>query len=228
MPQSAKVGVGVSFLSTLSLRRATPAAGALSRPRAQFLSTLSLRRATSGGVALGHLLEISIHALLAESDTEPYTPSVKGARISIHALLAESDNARCWARQHPSRFLSTLSLRRATAAGPGEFRQNGISIHALLAESDGACIVAGPVLYYLYLRSPCGERRRLRQRHPQLLAISIHALLAESDPAGWRASLPLVYFYPRSPCGERLDASAAAAGAPVFLSTLSLRRATGR
>ena len=59
---------------------------------------------------------ISIHALLAESDARLH-PGNKGIIISIHALLAESD------RQNPGkhyvafRFLSTLSLRRATPRG---------------------------------------------------------------------------------------------------------------
>ena len=57
-----------------------------------FLSTLSLRRATDDlGARLADYC-ISIHALLAESDT-----SVK---ICIY---------------HTTKFLSTLSLRRATA-----------------------------------------------------------------------------------------------------------------
>ena len=78
------------FLSTLSLRRATLGAGSVSGissnfyPRspcgerlfstflpireALFLSTLSLRRATYGALKHVHQTEISIHALLAESD----------------------------------------------------------------------------------------------------------------------------------------------------------------
>ena len=56
--------------------------------------------------------------------------------------------------------------------------------------------------------------------------ISIHALLAESD---WAKSTPEEakrYFYPRSPCGERLKLLLRLMRAPLFLSTLSLRRAT--
>ena len=64
-----------------------------------------------------------------------------------------------------------------------ECRERIISIHALLAESDGIC----------------GQGRAV------LCGISIHALLAESDagPAGPGTSGP--DFYPRSPCGERPD-----------------------
>ena len=60
------------------------------------------------------LIDISIHALLAESDAEYLQYLSVSAGISIHALLAESD------RQ---------SVRRSHPAAQ-------ISIHALLAESD--------------------------------------------------------------------------------------------
>ena len=56
--------------------------------------------------------------------------------ISIHALLAESDGGSgvgSWPRKI---FLSTLSLRRATVTVLGIQHRTGISIHALLAESD--------------------------------------------------------------------------------------------
>ena len=56
--------------------------------------------------------------------------------------------------------------------------------------------------------------------------ISIHALLAESDPPSATLSNGKVYFYPRSPCGERLIQAMAHLTALLFLSTLSLRRAT--
>ena len=125
------------FLSTLSLRRATFGLGTPSI-LPQFLSTLSLRRATCPcqrrACRLSHFYPrspcgerrilvfcgpqgsgISIHALLAESD-----PEESGQRhspgISIHALLAESDLGNVEAELHMSKFLSTLSLRRATLA----------------------------------------------------------------------------------------------------------------
>ena len=146
------------FLSTLSLRRATYSAPALSmcagyfyprspcgeRPRcriaawgaAAFLSTLSLRRATSAhrlqaapvhnfyprspcgerlyrAVLQDRARRISIHALLAESDSCSAKVSFT-ILISIHALLAESDWNNPQVTMHTWRFLSTLSLRRAT------------------------------------------------------------------------------------------------------------------
>ena len=78
------------FLSTLSLRRATHGTNSGTNSTL-FLSTLSLRRATFIVVALRHIHSvISIHALLAESDSRHQEQNgVLG--ISIHALLAESD-----------------------------------------------------------------------------------------------------------------------------------------
>ena len=56
------------FLSTLSLRRAT-ICGRSATTCARFLSTLSLRRATDVGYRNAMRDVISIHALLAESDS---------------------------------------------------------------------------------------------------------------------------------------------------------------
>ena len=57
-----------SFLSTLSLRRATIDTSKDIIKTATFLSTLSLRRATFCGCFGRYQSLISIHALLAESD----------------------------------------------------------------------------------------------------------------------------------------------------------------
>ena len=78
--------------------------------------------------------------------------------ISIHALLAESDYDTSSLMLCQAKFLSTLSLRRATPMDVPQYQILDISIHALLAESDVRCF------------SPAGCWR-----------ISIHALLAESD-----------------------------------------------
>ena len=151
------IGSRSQFLSTLSLRRATFNA-CHAKPIHAFLSTLSLRRATRGG-GLYYLTprSISIHALLAESDSKHKKSPCK-TLISIHALLAESDSVffiifnACHAflstlslrrATHFSifdfldlSFLSTLSLRRATPANWFDLWGWAISIHALLAESD--------------------------------------------------------------------------------------------
>ena len=126
-----------------------------------------------------------------------------------------------------AKFLSTLSLRRATKACRTWTYERLISIHALLAESDGASSKYMSYGWDFYPRSPCGERRS-----------------AADLPR------PVQDFYPRSPCGERqvlrygvLTASlisihallaesdsshcTISSSSVLFLSTLSLRRATG-
>ena len=58
--------------------------------------------------------------------------------------------------------------------------------------------------------------------------ISIHALLAESDVKIGVDLANRIHFYPRSPCGERHKLiSMLNSPHSQFLSTLSLRRATG-
>ena len=123
--------------------------------------------------------------------------------ISIHALLAESDSVVSSAGTTGKSFLSTLSLRRATSRIENEGPSFCISIHALLAESDFCLLICVSWMVHFYPRSPCGERhiRSIRKGTtgnfyprspcgerlwPGLLArpffiISIHALLAESD-----------------------------------------------
>ena len=82
-------------------------------PGPSFLSTLSLRRATSTISATFKRDFISIHALLAESDFSGDHGHINGD-ISIHALLAESDSQCRTFANGMYGFLSTLSLRRAT------------------------------------------------------------------------------------------------------------------
>ena len=59
-----------------------------------------------------------------------------------------------------------------------------------------------------------------------VVKISIHALLAESDTSPRSRLRQLCNFYPRSPCGERLGGAREEFAERIFLSTLSLRRAT--
>ena len=56
--------------------------------------------------------------------------------------------------------------------------------------------------------------------------ISIHALLAESDANRAELNIRQIHFYPRSPCGERQFSYFLHIHRLLFLSTLSLRRAT--
>ena len=193
------------FLSTLSLRRATRRSASRTPTQANFyprspcgerrsktLSRQSPNRNFYPRSPCGErprqtslLLQgsaISIHALLAESDTDDRMMWLWLA-ISIHALLAESD---------PHNFEASRGI-------------TPISIHALLAESDRLlCLGYRYCHKYFYPRSPCGERLYK---------------LCELDRNNRN-------FYPRSPCGERLINNVIDGINKIFLSTLSLRRAT--
>ena len=81
----------------------------------------------------------------------------------------------------PPRFLSTLSLRRATHGFGHQAAVLAISIHALLAESDVLLFQLFCAFFDFYPRSPCGERPILGIPNQVGTWISIHALLAESD-----------------------------------------------
>ena len=190
---------------------------------------------------------ISIHALLAESDDEN-NPVFAVTSISIHALLAESDFARfgrlqiiynfyprspCGERHDTSslmvcqaKFLSTLSLRRATRR-PGLFFQYFcISIHALLAESDIDTSKDVIKTTNFYPRSPCGERLLQYWAFSTKLAFLSTLSLRRATYPLRQLQFALRYFYPRSPCGERLSSMLYDTTSLIFLSTLSLRRAT--
>ena len=67
---------------------------------------------------LSRVTVISIHALLAESDSKEVNNGRFRQNISIHALLAESDRQQIADEIATREFLSTLSLRRATVDGP--------------------------------------------------------------------------------------------------------------
>ena len=249
MRQTCQRDEKLTFLSTLSLRRATRTGQFVSIPANYFyprspcgerlklllqlmrvllfLSTLSLRRATLRVLDGSKSSIISIHALLAESDTVLGIQHKVGEFISIHALLAESDPQN-WQKPHgQKKFLSTLSLRRATYQRKHTIHLPQISIHALLAESDAVppapqgersiflstlslrratnTSIAGRITSNdFYPRSPCGERPLKLAQTSLIENISIHALLAESDrQPSLRTKRRSRYFYPRSPCGER-------------------------
>ena len=148
---------------------------------------------------------ISIHALLAESDRQSGALPQPPPHISIHALLAESDLLLCLFL----RFLNRISIHallaesdrhRAAPTRPGWAFLSTLSLRRATTRGQGAPLG----IPYFYPRSPCGERRFVRCRFWVLSNISIHALLAESD------AVPLESYFLHS----------------LFLSTLSLRRAT--
>ena len=125
---------GPIFLSTLSLRRATPTQQRKTKTN-EFLSTLSLRRATE------------FRELLHPSCTNFYPRSPCGERLSMGLdgrfklyFYPRSPCGERLARVNSMltliQFLSTLSLRRATGQNLVNCIRGVISIHALLAESD--------------------------------------------------------------------------------------------
>ena len=193
--------------------------------------------------------------------------------ISIHALLAESDPFTTSMSTRLVGFLSTLSLRRATYAPlTSELHCLFLSTLSLRRATHPGQPVRGMPSHF-YPRSPCGERRSVASVAFASVLISIHTLLAESDAEvstmqglnvisihallaesdSWylvgvcllfvflstlslrRATHPqqlqfhfAQHFYPRSPCGERPKVTAKSIKVSRFLSTLSLRRATTR
>ena len=146
-----------------------------------FLSTLSLRRATNTTRQDTQTYRISIHTLLAESDTKHSTNTKNRKHFYPHSPCGERHSLVAITPSNFS-FLSTLSLRRATTVlliqpirkpdfyphSPcGERRvtvlgvqhRTGISIHTLLAESDGFGFTWLAARSNFYPHSPCGERR---------------------------------------------------------------------
>ena len=259
------------FLSTLSLRRATDTS-ALMKCQVKFLSTLSLRRATFKPPVKTHRQKHFYPRSPCGERLRVLDGSKSSIEISIHALLAESDDfsGTAWVQEFP--FLSTLSLRRATA-----LRQLQSALRRNFYPRSPCGERPRPIpavtrVANFYPRSPCGERQPEKSEslttyfisihallaesdhnvHPDTRrhdAISIHALLAESDGIGlvfmwwgvrFLSTLSLrratcnkkIYhllptnFYPRSPCGERHIIYTGAKTINRFLSTLSLRRAT--
>ena len=127
-------------------------------PPLTFLSTLSLRRATVGASQGVNIEHISIHALLAESDGTGFFVLDERHDISIHALLAESDQASFGVVLGQQIFLSTLSLRRATS--PGKSSNCG-KIYFYPRSPCGERLGApegADTGHNFYPRSPCGER----------------------------------------------------------------------
>ena len=146
--------------------------------------------------------EISIHALLAESDYKIW--------ICWNCLLNFYPRSPCGERRicqntpvDGSGFLSTLSLRRATISviSPAS-RLSDFYPRSPCGERPFQ-VSTGCRPYDFYPRSPCGERQGDSCFFHHCIDISIHALLAESDMTGIRMQALIFYFYPRSPCGER-------------------------
>ena len=226
LPWHRPVWISSTFLSTLSLRRATfrresPHAGHHFYPRspcgerriggADYHRNQHFYPRSPCGERLAELSDIfnanqiSIHALLAESDP----PCCKPLLPTCHFYPRSPCGERHWrmaAVAGCDLFLSTLSLRRATIPSRLMRRMHG-NFYPRSPCGERLLISGGPLFRpcYFYPRSPCGERLTM--------VSTTHALLD---------------FYPRSPCGERLGGYRQRLYPRRFLSTLSLRRATGQ
>ena len=196
-------------------------------PGFEFLSTLSLRRATSN-IVNGNC-----------NFTHFYPRSPCGER----------QPARTRNDKH-NVFLSTLSLRRATVVSSAGTTGKSFLSTLSLRRATGFIIKARFHMVYFYPRSPCGERHT----HPIGVFVRVVFLstlsLRRATTCLSACFVGVAYFYPRSPCGERRgtlsdtsDVTAISIHAllaesdlfknhiffchSLFLSTLSLRRATG-
>ena len=125
------------------------------------------------------------------------------------------------------KFLSTLSLRRATFLFSGFWAYLFLSTLSLRRATHCIWILCRQHPDF-YPRSPCGERRVVHvAQDPSPGRISIHALLAESDPAGngGSGSITAISIHALLAESDTKDKKYKIKKA-IFLSTLSLRRAT--
>ena len=149
------------------------------------------------------MMEFSIHALLAESDSLHfinsmilmlfYPRSPCGERPWV--LMGGSNydgifypRSPCGERlllidlvDSPVAFLSTLSLRRATQRQIEFERYSDFSIHALLAESDSTRSQPSKPRHFFLSTLSLRRATLLMWYQCNTVVFSIHALLAESD-----------------------------------------------
>ena len=111
--------------------------------------------------------KISIHALLAESDHFPCTELYQQRYFYPRSPCGERPCITIITICTALKFLSTLSLRRAT----------GFFFCLFVLDNN------------FYPRSPCGERPLLSLPSRAVWIISIHALLAESDRSTHNTSM---------------------------------------
>ena len=193
-----------------------------------FLSTLSLRRATSAPAIKSCW---SSYFYPRSPCGERLRVSVGDAHvcvISIHALLAESDQLLLDRGLTRDDISIHALLAESDTTFSGTVHRKEISIHALLAESDLCrCCVRSCSWHYFYPRSPCGERRGTYVSASPANVISIHALLAESD-GQYPVTAMMCKIFLSTLSLRRATSGHLHTGAlhKVFLSTLSLRRAT--
>ena len=197
------------FLSTPSARRATRVRVAGEFPRQEFLSTPSARRATRGRGLPAPAAGISIHALREEGNR--FTVFSPSGRAYFYPRPPRGGRRRQKPRpMAASRFLSTPSARRATAArvcgaGTERFLSTPSARRAtLLSFKRGAqhqhfyprpprggrrpSRHSPAWTRNFYPRPPRGGRRFVFHRADIVQAISIHALREEGDQTSMHSS----------------------------------------
>ena len=145
-----------------------------------FQSTPSLRRATLTQRPHSFRCKVSIHALLAESDSK--TGWKVGPSVGFNPRPPCGERpVSMWLLSTFLLFQSTPSLRRATGQLQQPFQHPEVSIHALLAESDHHVrpFQSGGIVF---------------QSTPSLRRATIHRGRGLPAASG---------FNPRPPCGER-------------------------
>ena len=167
-----------------------------------FLSTLSLRRATILLLSDCITTQISIHALLAESDTlilflafmpyDFYPRSPCGERPLPALLICPPRDfyprSPCGERPlGPSRLAPGAYFYPRSPCGERPVMADPLMCNLYFyprspcGERQAIYPSSTPPKEYFYPRSPCGERPRTPTTVETLICISIHALLAESD-----------------------------------------------
>ena len=174
-----------------------------SRPQ-KFLSTPSARRATGSDQWHQRQHCISIHALREEGDSTgapgPHGPK----RISIHALREEGDYCFPSAALARSKFLSTPSARRATAAT--------LTLRAQIENfyprpprgGRRAARTTKRISKYFYPRPPRGGRPQIVRRLCRILGFLSTPSARRATPAPAIKAQHENHFYPRPPRGGRL------------------------
>ena len=192
-----------TFLSTLSLRRATMLTSPPSAKVFKFLSTLSLRRATTRSKRI-ILNQIFLSTL-----------SLRRATAFLRVCASNSWDF------YPR---SPCGERRQSLQAYNDFRY--FYPRSPCGERHLSA-VSRPHAAYFYPRSPCGERLE-RPVHPYIMLefLSTLSLRRATVSQLFRTKAYREDFYPRSPCGERPPLADGAEPHAAFLSTLSLRRAT--
>ena len=202
------------FLSTLSLRRATAVPTLQPWHAANFYprSPCGERRQTPGEMVCGQ--NFYPRSPCGERLTNANSPKSDNI-ISIHALLAESDTASSILMVAPSNFYPRSPCGERLGRLMLVMALSDFYPRSPCGERP-VTIWLGYVYLDFYPRSPCGERQGRVLQDITPAGISIHALLAESDCKTCRKSSLRQNFYPRSPCGERPLPSGLQCGSTYF------------